>query len=86
MTLEELNAIVDGVSKPFKEQLTALKSEIAELKRSRATANADRLQVFELKLDQVERACDANRKHVSNLESKIAKRDGEPLKPWTKEL
>lgn len=33
MTLEELNAIVDGVSKPFKEQIQAMSQRIAQLEQ-----------------------------------------------------
>ena len=74
MTLEELNAIVDGVSKPFNEKLAALRSEISELKRS--TVSVDRLQVFEMKMAELQRMAEANRRHVGNLESKITKLRG----------
>ena len=71
VTLGDTCDVVEAVISPLLDQIAGLQREVAELKK--CAASNDKIALQEMRIEQLTRACDANRKHCSNLESKIAK-------------
>ena len=64
-----LEASEDGQNKGMKAHLDQIRERVAKLEAAAITA--EKLELLQMKINELERATDAHRKHLQNLESKV---------------
>jgi len=78
MTLDEMNAIVDGIMGALSPRFHELSARVAVLEQRGEPKNntsdvPDLRELVNVKLAELQRQCDAHKKHLSNHDSDLGK-------------